>query len=74
MQIRINEVKKELELVKNDGTVISTYSYKNVVNDTDFTMEDLKRNNESFNETLAKYPEFDSIKDLAPVLKTHNFE
>ena len=73
MKIVIDEVKKELQLVKNDGTVISTYSYKNVISE-DFTFEDLKRNNEDFNKTLAQQEEFDSIKDLAAVLKIHNFE
>jgi len=73
MKILIDEIKKELQLVKNDGTVISTYSYKNVITE-DFTLEDLKRNNEDFNKTLAQQEEFDSIKDLAPILKIHNFE
>ena len=74
MKIQLNETKKELELIKNDGTVISTYSYKNVINDTDFTIDDLKRNNDKFNKTLSLYDEFNSIKDLAQVLKVHNFD
>lgn len=72
MRITVNEDTKELNLVKEDGTVISTYSYKNVIKD-DFTVEDMKADLESFNVTLARQPEFDNIKDLAPVLKIHNW-
>ena len=42
MKILIDEVKKEGVLVKNDGTEISRYSYKNLI-DEEFTLEDFKK-------------------------------
>lgn len=72
MKILVNEDTKELNLIKNDGTVVSTYSYKNVIKD-DFTIDELKADIDGFNITLSRQPEFDNIKDLAPVLKIHNW-
>lgn len=73
MKITINEDKKELSLVKNDGTIISSYSYKNSIND-DFTIDNLKEDINKFNITLSRQEEFDNIKDLSNVIKIHNWE
>lgn len=72
MKIVLNEITKNGELTKNDGTIISTYSFKNIIND-EFTLEDLKKDINSFNETLAQYNDFDNIAELSPILNVHNF-
>ena len=72
MKIIIDEVKKEGVLVKNDGTEISRYSYKNLI-DEEFTLEDFKKDIESFNITLGQQEEFDNIKELSNSLKIHNW-
>ena len=72
MKILIDEVKKEGVLVKNDGTEISRYSYKNLI-DEEFTLEDFKKDIESFNITLGQQEEFDNIKELSNSLKIHNW-
>ena len=72
MKIIIDEVKKEGVLVKNDGTEISRYSYKNLI-DEEFTLEDFKNDIESFNITLGQQEEFDNIKELSNSLKIHNW-
>lgn len=72
MKIVLNEVTKNGELTKEDGTIISTYSFKNLINN-EFTIDDLKRDIEGFNATLAQYPEFDKISELAPIVNIHNF-
>ena len=72
MKIIIDEVKKEGVLVKNDGTEISRYSYKNLING-DFTLEDFKKDIESFNITLGQQEEFDDIKELSNCVKIHNW-
>lgn len=72
MKIVLNEITKNGELTKNDGTIISTYSFKNIIND-EFTLEDLKKDINGFNETLAQYNDFDNIAELTPILNVHNF-
>ena len=72
MKILIDEVKKEGVLVKNDGTEISRYSYKNLI-DEEFTLEDFKKDIESFNKTLRMQEEFDNIKELTHSLKIHSW-
>lgn len=73
MKIVINEENKVLELVKNDGTIVDTCSYKTLIDD-DYTMEDLIEDNEKFNRTLSSFKEFDNIKDLSAVIKMHDWE
>lgn len=73
MKILIDEVRKEGVLVKNDGTEISRYSYKNLVNDT-FTFEEFKKDIEGFNVTLGMQEEFDNIKELSHSIKIHNWD
>ena len=73
MKIILDENKKDGILIKNDGTEISRYSYKNLVGEN-FTLEEFKKDIESFNQTLSKQEEFDNIKDLSQYIKIHNFE
>ena len=73
MKINVDQINKLLKLVKNDGTIISTYSYKNVIND-DFTIDDLIEENDKFNKTLEQFDEFDNIADLSKVINLHNFD
>ena len=73
MKIILDEVKKDGVLLKNDGTEISRYSYKNLISDT-FTFEDFKHDIESFNKTLGMQEEFDNIKDISHSLKIHNWD
>lgn len=72
MKIVLDELKKDGVLVKNDGTEISRYSYKNLINE-EFTFEDFKRDIDGFNVTLSQQEEFDDIKELSTYLKIHNF-
>ena len=72
MKIILDEVKKEGVLVKHDGTEVSRYSYKNVIDET-FTFEDLKKDIDSFNVTLGQQEEFDDIKELAYSIKIHSW-
>jgi hypothetical protein len=72
MKILLDETTKEGILVKNDGTEVSRYSFKNLLDD-DFTFEDLKREIDEFNITLAQQEEFTNIKDLATSIKLHNW-
>ena len=72
MKIIIDEVKKDGVLIKNDGTEISRYSYKNLVNE-EFTLEDFKKEIENFNITVGQQEEFDNIKELAQSSKIHNW-
>lgn len=72
MKIIIDEIKKDGVLVKNDGTEVSRYSYKNLL-DEEFTLEDFKKDIESFNITLGQQEEFDNIKELSNSLKIHNW-
>lgn len=72
MKILINENKKQLELVKKDGKIISTYPYKSSLN-KDFTLENLKKDINNFNEYLQQQEEFDNIKDLLPILNSFDF-
>lgn len=72
MKIIIDEVKKDGVLVKNDGTEISRYSYKNLINE-EFTLEDFKKDIENFNVTLEQQEEFDNIKELSNCVKIHSW-
>lgn len=73
MKIIIDEVKKEGILIKKDGTEVSRYSYKNLL-DEEFTLEDFKKDIENFNVTLGQQEEFDDIKELSNSLKLHNWD
>ena len=72
MKIILDEVKKDGVLLKEDGTEVSRYSYKNLIGD-DFTIEDLRKDIEGFNVTLGQQEEFDDIKTLADYVKIHNW-
>lgn len=72
MKILLDEAKKEGILVKNDGTEISRYSFKNLL-DNDFTLEDFKQEIDEFNITLAQQEEFTNIKELSTSIKIHNW-
>jgi len=72
MKIVLDEIKKDGVLLKKDGTEVSRYSYKNLLND-EFTLEDLKKDIEGFNETLGQQEEFDDIKTLSDYIKIHNW-
>lgn len=73
MKIVVNEIKKQLELYKKDGTMIDSYPYKSSI-DENFTVEDLKADIESFNITLGQQEEFDKLKDMANIVKIHNWD
>ena len=72
MKIILDEVKKDGVLVKNDGTEISRYPYKNLL-DESFTIEDLRKDIEGFNVTLGQQEEFDDIRVLSDYIKIHNW-
>lgn len=73
MKIILDEVKKDGVLVKNDGTEVSRYSYKNLLDD-EFTLEDFKQDIDKFNVTLGMQEEFDNIKDINLSIKIHNWD
>lgn len=72
MKIVFDEAKKEGVLLKNDGTEVSRYPYKNILSE-EFTFEDLKADIEEFNKTLGQQEEFDNIKELASCIKVHSW-
>ena len=72
MKIILDEAKKEGVLIKHDGTEVSRYSYKNLINN-DFTIEKLKEEISNFNITLGQQEDFDNIKDLNKAIKIHNW-
>lgn len=72
MKILLDEATKEGILVKNDGTEISRYSFKNLLDDN-FTYEDFKKEIDDFNITLAQQEEFTNIKELSTSIKIHNW-
>lgn len=72
MKILLDEATKEGILVKNDGTEVSRYSFKNLLDD-DFTFEDFKQEIDKFNITLAQQEEFTNIKELSTAIKIHNW-
>jgi len=72
MKIILDKNTKEGILVKNDGTEISRYSFKNLIN-KDFTFEQFESDIENFNKTLAMQEEFDNIKDLKRAINLHNW-
>lgn len=73
MKIIIDEVKKEGVLIKNNGTEISRYSYKNLI-DEEFTLEDFKKDIEGFNKTLEMQEDFDNIKEMRKYVAIHNWD
>ena len=73
MKIILDESKKDGVLLKNDGTEVSRYSYKNIINDK-FTFEMFKKDIESFNKTLAMQKEFDDISGMKHCVTIHNFD
>ena len=72
MKIILDEAKKDGVLIKNDGTEISRYSYKNVISDS-FTIDDFKTDIAEFNKTLGQQEEFDNIKELGNCIKIHSW-
>ena len=72
MKIILDKAKRDLVLLKKDGTEVSRYPYKNALAD-DFTEEDLQKAMDSFNRTLAMQEEFDDIRELAKYSKIHNW-
>lgn len=72
MKIIIDEIKKDGVLIKNNGTEVSRYSYKNLL-DEEFTLEDFKKDIEGFNVTLGQQEEFEDIKELSRSLKIHDW-
>lgn len=72
MKIELDETLKLAKLVKKDGKVISTYSYKNIQKDN-FTYNDFKIEIERFNNFLEKQKDFDSIKELSQYVNAFDF-
>lgn len=72
MHIKLDNNKKLASLVKKDGTVISTYSFKRVLSDT-FTYEILEAEINRFNTFLEKQEEFDNIKGLSQYVNLFDF-
>ena len=72
MKILLDEATKEGILVTNDGTEISRYSFKNLL-DNNFTFENFKQEIDEFNITLAQQEEFTNIKNLSTSIKIHNW-
>lgn len=72
MKIILDEAHKEGVLLKNDGTEVSRYSYKNLVNDQ-YTFEEIKSDIDKFNVTLGQQKEFDNIKELSSAIKIHSW-
>ena len=72
MKIILDEARKEGVLIKKDGTEVSRYTYKNLLN-KNFTIEELREDIEDFNITLGQQEEFDDIKKLADYIKIHNW-
>lgn len=72
MKIILDKAKRDLVLLKKDGTEVSRYPYSGSLTD-DFTEEDLQKDMDSFNRTLAMQEEFDNIKELAQFVKIHNW-
>ncbi len=67
MKIVLNEITKKAELIKSDGTIISTYSYKNMTHPT------FKADIDKFNKELESVDDFDDIKDLSRIVNLHDF-
>lgn len=72
MHIKLDNNKKLASLVKKDGTVISTYSFKRILSDT-FTYEILEAEINRFNTFLEKQEEFDNIKGLSQYVNLFDF-
>lgn len=72
MKIIIDEKTKEGVLVKEDGTEVSRYSYKSLI-DSEFTMDMFKQDIDKFNITLGQLEEFDDIKELTTAIKIHSW-
>ena len=75
MKIILDTNKKDGVLVKENGDEveeISRYTYKNIITE-EFTLEDLQKDIDGFNKTLAKQQDFDDIEILKHYLKIHKF-
>ena len=57
MKIVLDETTKEGILLKNDGTEVSRYSFKNLIDDS-FSFEDFKKEIDAFNITLGQQKEY----------------
>ena len=66
MKIVLNKQTKMAELTKRDGTIISTYSYKNMITGGDkYASEaDFEKDINEFNDYLADKDDFDDIRGL----------
>lgn len=76
MKIILDTNKKDGVLVKENGNEVkevSRYSYKNLITE-DFTIEQLQKDIDGFNKTLAQQEDFDDIKKMSDYLKIHNFD
>lgn len=76
MKIILDTNKKDGVLIKEaNGEVkeVSRYSYKNLITE-DFTIEQLQKDIDGFNKTLAQQEDFDDIKKMSDYLKIHNFD
>lgn len=67
MKIILNKQTKMAELTKKDGTIVSTYSYKNMIRGGDkyASEEDFEKDINEFNDYLADKDEFDDIRGLS---------
>ena len=66
MKIVLDEKTKKAELIKSDGTIISTYSYKNMTHPT------FKADIDKLNKELESVDDFDDIRDLSRIVNLHN--
>ena len=67
MKIILNKQTKMAELTKKDGTIISTYSYKNMIRGGDKyeNEQDFEKDINEFNDYLADKDDFDNIRGLS---------
>lgn len=73
MKIILDENRQIASLVKNDGTVISTNTFKNLIKNK-CSLEYFREKVNKFNEeTLSKQEEFDDIEKLGEYIQIHNF-
>ena len=73
MKVILDENKQIASLVKNDGTVVSENTFKNLIKNK-CSLEYFKEKVNAFNEqTLLKQEEFDNIEELSKYIQIHNF-
>jgi ATP-dependent phosphoenolpyruvate carboxykinase len=67
MKIILNKQTKMAELTKKDGTIISTYSYKNMIKGGNkyASEEDFEKDINEFNDYLSDKDDFDDIRGLS---------